>query len=506
MGVLLVLNKNIIGKMIALLGALLIFFWWSAALAAEVQLSPSTGSYGNGQTFSVTVRADPEGQSINAVEASLTFDTSQLSVVSIAKTGSVFSLWTTEPTFSNSAGTIEFGGGSPTPFSSISTIAVITFRAVSEGTASVDFQNASALAADGLGTDVLSGTVGGTYTLTAQATAPEPTPTPTPEAEDDDNAAIAFGEPPRAPVVGSKTFLDPDVWYATSSGLFTWELPFDITAVALTVSTSSDTTPDHETDVYDPPIEEIMLTDDDLGDGRQYFHIQFENQVGWGTVLHRQILVDATPPEEFEIKVRPGDTQDAFPLLQFEAQDETSGVEKYELTISDGEPVEVTPAEARVGYLLSNLVNGTYTVRVTAYDRAGNQRATEMPVIINANWMPPSATEEERSFWALFTFQNIFTALEFLVIVLLLIYMFIERKRHAERETKLRKETKEIQDQMEKIFSALRDEIYDQINLITKRPRLSKKEREAVEGLHNALEVSETLIEKEITDVQKILR
>ena len=59
---------------------------------------------------------------------------------------------------------------------------------------------------------------------------------------------------------------------------------------------------------------------------------------------------------------------------------------------------------------------------------------------------------------------------------------------------------------MEKIFSALRDEIYDQIVTITKRPRLSAKEKEAVEGLHQALEVSETLIEKEISDVKKILK
>ena len=80
------------------------------------------------------------------------------------------------------------------------------------------------------------------------------------------------------------------------------------------------------------------------------------------------------------------------------------------------------------------------------------------------------------------------------------------RKQNEQKEHKLRRETKEIQDQMEKIFSALRDEIYDQINMITKRERLSKKEREAVEGLNQALEVSETLIEKEITDVSKILK
>ena len=75
-----------------------------------------------------------------------------------------------------------------------------------------------------------------------------------------------------------------------------------------------------------------------------------------------------------------------------------------------------------------------------------------------------------------------------------------------EKEEKLRRETREIQDQMEKIFSALRDEIYDQINHITKRKRMSAKEKEAVESLTQALEVSDTLIEKEISDVKSILR
>jgi hypothetical protein len=497
-------NKHIVWSVIVATAVFLCFSILPAH-AAEVQLSPSVGSFASGQTFTATVRVNPQGRSINAVEASLTFDTATLSVVSIAKTGSVFSLWTTEPTFSNTAGTIEFGGGSPTPFSAASTLVVITFRAVSEGTATVDFQNASALAADGLGTDVLSGTVRGTYTITAQAVAPAPQPeTPSAPSESTD-ATIAFGDPPRAPVVGSRTFLDSDVWYKTRQGVFTWDLPFDITAVALMVSTSSKQEPDTST-AYDPPIEEIELTEEDLRDGRQYLHIQFQNQVGWGATLHRQILIDSTPPEPFIVHVRDGSTASSFPLIVFEAIDRTSGIEKYELTVTGGEPVTVTPEEAKLGYLLGNLVDGTYTVTVKAFDRAGNITESSTPVIITAGWTPPQAEDVGSSFWALFTLSNIVIVLEFLTIVALIAYMVMERRRRAERETKLRKETKEIQDQMEKIFSALRDEIYDQINIITKRPRLSKNEREAVESLHNALEVSETLIEKEITDVQKILK
>jgi predicted transcriptional regulator len=90
--------------------------------------------------------------------------------------------------------------------------------------------------------------------------------------------------------------------------------------------------------------------------------------------------------------------------------------------------------------------------------------------------------------------------------VLLVLYIWYEQKLLRQKEEKLRKETREIQDQMEKIFSALRDEIYDQINMITKRKRLSQSEKDAVEGLTQALEVSETLIEKEINDVKSILK
>ena len=113
---------------------------------------------------------------------------------------------------------------------------------------------------------------------------------------------------------------------------------------------------------------------------------------------------------------------------------------------------------------------------------------------------------EETSFWDFFSPTNLLIILLVIVIILQTIFVWYERKILRQKEDKLRRETREIQDQMEKIFSALRDEIYDQVNMITKRKRLSKNEKEAVEGLNQALEVSETLIEKEINDVKSILK
>jgi hypothetical protein len=333
-------------------------------------------------------------------------------------------------------------------------------------------------------------------------TTPDPVDGPE-DSSEESSAAIAFGDPPRAPEVGSQAFLDPELWYNKLDGVFTWEIPFDVTTVAAEIATSSENDP---SEVFDPPIDEFVVSADNLVDGIQYLSVQFENQVGWGGIVNRKIQIDTTPPEAFDINVQAGTSASSFPLLVFEANDVTSGIDHYVLAIADKEPFEVTPDEAKLGYLITELEDGTYTVKITAFDKAGNEVTSSVPVLITAGWVPLSDIEEESSFWQIFTGKNIFMFFLLLIAIAEFMYILYQRKQFNKKEGKLRKETKEIQDQMEKIFSALRDEIYDQVNTITKRPRLSAKEKEAVEGLNQALEVSETLIEKEINDVKKILK
>lgn len=499
--------------------ALAFFFVCSYTYAADVSFSPSSGSYSVGQTFTVTVQTNPQGKVVNAVEAKLSFDNTKLSVTNVSKTGSAFSLWTTEPTFSNTTGTIDFGGGSFSPFSTKSNLFSVTFRVLAEGAAALKVTSATVTSADQatLGTNIYTGPINANFTL-APTTAPEPTPTPTPKPESeqkptakqepssnesDGNTAITFGDPPRAPEAGSTVFLDPEVWYATKVGVFTWDVPFDVDVIALDVSTSSEYEPKTK---YDPPIEQLALNEDILTDGIQYLTIQFKNQVGWGAILHRKIMVDTTPPLPFTINVRAGNTPNSFPLITFEAKDETSGIKKYELSIANGEKIEITPDQARVGYLLKDMEDGTYTVNIIAYDLAGNKTESSTAVLITAGWKPPVEVVAVTSVWDLFKGKNLAIILLLCALIAQFVYQRKLRKQGEQRDQKLRRETKEIQDQMEKIFSALRDEIYDQINSITKKERLSKKEKEAVDGLSQALEVSETLIEKEIADVSKILK
>lgn len=481
------------------------------AQAANLAVTPSTGSYSAGQTFTVAVQAVPDGDNINAVETSLLYNPEVISVVSVSKEGSAFSLWTTEPTFSNASGVIEFGGGSPTPFSNTSNLLTVTFRAVSVGSGSLSFQESSVLAADGRGTDVFAEATDGTYNITADA-APTPTPEPTPEpsqtpASENEDEAIIFGDPPRQPEIGSQTFLDPDVWYDETNGVFTWTLPFDVNAVAVEITNDPENRPEeNETAIIDPPVEEFVVNDQLISDGVQYVSVNFKNQVGWGAVTNRKLQIDTTPPEPFVIKVQAGTASDSFPLLKFAAEDVTSGIEHYDMTVADKEPIRITPDEARLGYLLKELEDGTYTVKVVATDKAGNVRESSVAVLITAGWIKPVEKVDEGSFWDFFTALNLFIFFLVVVILLQMIYFWYEHRNLKDKEEKLRRETREIHDQMEKIFSALRDEIQDQINTITKRKRLSAKEKEAVEALTQALEVSETLIEKEINDVNTILK
>jgi hypothetical protein len=306
----------------------------------------------------------------------LSFDPSLLSVVSVSRDGSAFSLWTTEPEFSNSAGTVTFGGGSPSPFTANSNLMTITFRTVAEGSATVSFAEASVLAADGLGTDVFDNSTNGVFAITGAAEPtpnPTPNPTPTENTDSEDDEAIIFGDPPRPPEIGSQTFLDEDTWYQDTQGVFTWTLPFDVDVVAMEISNDPENRPEENEDaIVDPAVEEFSVTPEMVSDGVQYVSINYQNQVGWGTPVNRKLQIDTTPPEPFAINVQAGNSPTSFPLIRFEAEDETSGIEYYDMTIAENEPIRITPDEARIGYLLGDLEDGTYTVTVVATDRAGN--------------------------------------------------------------------------------------------------------------------------------------
>jgi len=330
----------------------------ASALAATLSLSPSTGVYTAGDTFTTRVLVNTQGQPINAADGTITFNTNELSVVRVSK-GSIFNLWTADPTYSNSAGTITFSGGNPTGYTgSNGTILTVTFRSKGSGNTRVQFSQGSVLAADGRGTNVLTSMNGGSYTIAAADVAPEP----------EVIEYVAPANTPAAPVVRSSTHGDQSSYYTSQTAQLSWTVPSDVTGVRTLLDGNSGSIP---TNVYDTPISEITL--EDLDEGVQYFHIQFRNAEGWGRVTHYRLAVDSEPPTAFTIAL-PEDADLANPeqTLLLQVEDDTSAVERFIVEIDGGEPYEYIDETASGTITLPPLTPGRHSVIVEAFDEAGN--------------------------------------------------------------------------------------------------------------------------------------
>ncbi len=162
---------------------LLIFFLPILSLPGEVfadtiLISPPSGTYAQGQTFSIRVMVTSQSQAVNAVSATLSYPADKLQVASISKIGSILSLWVEEPSYSNTVGTVSLEGVVPNPgFKGVNGLVVtVNFRVIKTGSASLGFSSGSLLANDGQGTNILRNRGVASYTLTAAPASVQVTP------------------------------------------------------------------------------------------------------------------------------------------------------------------------------------------------------------------------------------------------------------------------------------------------------------------------------------------
>ena len=473
----------------------------SGADAATLQLSPSSGSHAVGSTFSATVMVNSGSQQVNAAEATLSFDSSVLSVVNVSQAGSVLSLWTTEPTFSNTAGTIQFGGGNPSPFTGNSNLMTVTFRVNAEGSGSVTFDSGGVTAADGTGRNILSTMSPATYTGTG-APEPEPTPEPTPD------PAPTVGTP-SSPLIASETHPESGSWYNERVAEFSWSVPSGVTAVRLLVGRQAEATP---TVVYEPPIDSRTLDEDILDeDGVWYFHIQYRNSAGWGEITHYRFGIDTEAPEAFDIEVVDGEGTPT-PTLSFATEDELSGVAEYEVRIADRDPIIISSEEHDEDggqFTVSDpLPEGEVMITVLARDRAGNEMSSEITVTVEESDDEPVITtepdEDREGFFSRYG-TNMFIFLLILIIAGLVGYIWRLRKQVEESKKRGKDEVREVRNEIERVFSALRDEAEDLFASFDGKKGLSAKEKEAFKKIEDAINVSEEIIGKEVDDVDKLM-
>lgn len=372
------------------------------AEASTLSLSPATGVYTTGSTFTVRVVVNTKGAAINAADGTLSFNPKELQVVSVSRASSIFNLWTTEPTFSNSAGTISFSGGSPTGFTGAAgTVMTATFRTLGAGSPRVTMSSGSVLAADGRGTNVLTNMGSGAYTISAISETPEP------------EAIVEYVPPantPAAPKITSDTHSSPDGWSKEKTARLSWSLPSDIVTVRTLIDDFAGSIP---TKVYESPIRDITIPD--LDEGVSYFHIQFKNEEGWGRVAHYRLAVDSSAPQGLTIALKP-DSNLANPNQVLVATTSDAGgspIVLFKVQLNGGEVIEIKNEKETGEIPLVNLKPGRQSVVVEAFDAAGNSsvstftfdiesfdapRFIDVPTTVNTGVVPVfSGTTRPRS-------------------------------------------------------------------------------------------------------------
>jgi len=459
------------------------------AHAASYALSPAGGTYNVGKTFTIKVMVDSAGEEVNTGDATIAYDKSKLTAVRVSKDGSPFNLWVTEPAVDAVAGTITFAGGGTAPISGTKAIATISFKAKADGSADVSFSKASLLA--GAGQNVLTGSTGATYTLTPADEAPT-TPTPTTPTH---KVNIP---PPDAPTIKSSTHPDTSAWYSVADAKFSWDIPYGVLGLKLAFDDDPKGEP---TELHEPPIGD--WTKNGIKDGIWYFHLVYTNRGGWGSSTTYRVQVDTTPPEAFTPTAIGGDLT---AQVRFEVTDALSGVAVYRIGMDGGTTRDVQPTElSNGGYTLSNIDPGDHSITVIAVDAAGNEREETTTVTVTGTKpvVPGDSKAVQTSgFGAIY-----WVSLLFMAALAVVVTMFIqERRRFVQEKDRIKRETMEAGEKLINVFGVLRDEMEERVLDLSHKPNMTDNERNILEGLKDALDISEELIDKEIEDVRKLLK
>jgi hypothetical protein len=368
-------RSQIFLKSLAVVSIIASFYFAASADAATLSFSTGQG-YSVGQDFPVNVTVSTvAGESINAISASISFDPSQLELISISQTHSIITMWASPPSFSNQAGTADLEGIIPNPgfMGQNGIVATLNFKVLSAGSTQLLFTQASVLANDGLGTNVLTSAPSKSVYIGVGAASNSST-----------NDQVPPGAP-SAPVIISPTNPDPTKWYATSSPSFSWTVPPDVTAVRLRYDSAPIAVPSV---AYSPAISSKTLSK--IPDGIYYFHAQFKNANGWGAIANFKFSIDTVPPTPFQIiEAHPDNVTDPRPILLFNTTDALSGMDHYDVKVGDLAFQTIDAATVSSNpYAPPDQTAGEKTIVVNAYDRAGNE-TTESTTIDIQSIDPP---------------------------------------------------------------------------------------------------------------------
>jgi hypothetical protein len=321
----------------------------SGPTTASIFANPSSGTHMADQEFVVTIGVDGDGEQFTSFGA--TVNTTNLTIVSLTK-GSSVSQWTTEP----NSGSLSFFGAVTGSTGNV-TVYTLTVKGIASGIAQINITDSLVLQTDGINVVEIPVTpVSGSYTINT-VTAPSSLVLYTP--------ATSPGNVP-APVITVGGVANGDTVRIYTDGTCT-------TPVGTAVSSGAT----------------VNITSSTLTQGSYIFKASLTNSLGslspcsTATVAYE---LDTTLPV-----VITGGAQHMYPNINrtFTATstDNNSGIDTNTwIKQAETRPATVTFGNA-TGLTTTAKANtyGTFTLRLTAVDKAGNSGYGETSLIIHKN-------------------------------------------------------------------------------------------------------------------------
>ncbi|HEX9503755.1 MAG TPA: cohesin domain-containing protein [Patescibacteria group bacterium] len=324
------------------------------ASAATIYLSPAFGSFGVGSTFNVTVQVNTQDAAVNTAESNITFTSDTLELLEVNQ-GSTFLL--PAPGSPNKGySSAYFGGGLPNPGYNGKTgvLGTMKFKARAIGPANISITRGNILLNDGTGRQALTSMSDASFVITAG--------------------------PVGAVVVSSTTHPTENSWSNRNYAELRWTLPDKAYGVSYSLDQNPAGLPDDTIDVTTV----TTISYQNIKDGTWYFHIKARgknNADPFGPITTYKIQVDTVAPLPFSIhllgQTNSKDASNA-PTIAYEAQDATSGVYRYEIYLDNHLVKELTASS----FAFPKIEARPHTIRVVAYDRAGNKTAATLPLNI----------------------------------------------------------------------------------------------------------------------------
>jgi hypothetical protein len=357
---------------ICVLAVFFFFSGFSPVFSANLMVSPNSGNYNVGDSFSVTIYTSSNEQALNALSGRINYPSDKLLVTSVSKASSIVNFWTIDPgEYLSEPGVVRFEGVvlNPGYKGFRGSIFTINFKVKAQGTASVNFLSASVLANDGKGTNILSSVRDGTYVLGPVG------------------SEFTTGEGgnglPQAPQVISSTHKSGFEWYPVNKASFAWNLAPDTTGVTYLIDKKPTTNPGTSSKGM-----VSMYTTDVLEDGSWYLHVRTRNEKGWGAITHFRFQIDTVPPSKLVVTEMDKSAKTSpRARFMFESDDLSSGIKEYEIEI--GTTYGTTWFENATNiYETPALPPGESVLTVTVKDRAGNSLKEKKSFVITGLPVP----------------------------------------------------------------------------------------------------------------------